>query len=53
MKFFSLPDISSSSFRRSSSKSGGNLLDKKSFKAVATAFTGIFKEWISMLISIK
>jgi len=46
-----LPDISSSSFMRSLSISGGSLLEKKSFKAVATAFTGISKECISTLPS--
>lgn len=37
---------------RSLSMSGGNLLEKKSFKAVATAFTGMSKECMSTLPSI-
>lgn len=37
---------------RSLSISGGSLFEKKSFKAVATAFTGISKECISTLPSI-
>lgn len=44
--------MSSSSFMRSLSMSGGNLLEKKSFKAVATAFTGMSKECMSTLPSI-
>jgi len=49
---FNLPDISSSSLMRSLSISGGSLLEKKSFRAVATAFTGISKECMSTLPSV-
>lgn len=50
---FILPDISSSSLMRSLSMSGGSLLEKKSFRAVATAFTGISSECMSTLTSVK
>lgn len=39
-----LPEISSSSLIRSLSINGGSLFEKKSFRAVATAFTGMSNE---------
>lgn len=39
--------MSSSSLIRSLSINGGSLFEKKSFKAVATAFTGMSNECIS------
>lgn len=47
-----LPDKSSSSLIKSSVKSGGSLLEKKSLRAVATALTGISKPFISTLWSV-
>lgn len=43
-----VPAISSNSFINSGSNSGGKCLEKKSFSAVATAFTGISSFSISM-----
>lgn len=51
-KFNNLPDISSSSLIRSLSINGGSLFEKKSFKAVATAFTGMSNECMSTFPSI-
>ncbi len=49
----SLPAISSNSLIRSLSNRGGRCLEKKSFKAVATAFTGMSRASMSMLDSAK
>lgn len=46
-----IPAISSSSDIISSSNRGGNLLETKSFKAVATAFTGMSSSWIWIFAS--
>lgn len=53
LKSKNLPAISSNSFIRSLSNRGGRCLEKKSFKAVATAFTGMSRASMSMLDSMK
>ena len=52
INYYYLPEMSSSSLIRSLSINGGSLFEKKSFKAVATAFTGISNECMSTFPSV-